>query len=45
MAKIKSTKVQHREESKNLTLSIPKGTTNKDSRAEGCDKYGYPIIY
>ena len=38
-------KVQHQEGSGNPTPSKPKGTTKKDSRAEGYDKDGYPIIY
>ena len=45
MAKINSTKLQHQEESENTTPSKPKRTTNKDSRCEGYDKDGHPIIY
>ena len=45
MAKIDRTKLQHQEESKNPTLSKPKGITKKDSCDEGYDEYGYPIIY
>ena len=45
MEKINSTKVQHQEESGNPTSSKPKGTTKKNSRAEGYDNDVYPIKY
>ena len=40
MAKINITKLQHQEESENTTLSKPKVTNKKDSRAEIYDKDG-----
>ena len=45
MTKTNSKKNQNQEEGGNPTPSKPKGTTKKDSRAEGYDKDGYPIIY
>ena len=45
MAKINSKQIQHQEESENSTLYKPKGTTKKDSHAEGYDKDRYPIIH
>ena len=45
MAKINSTKLQNQEDSEEAIPSKPKVTTNKNSPADGYDKYGYPIIY
>ena len=45
MEKIYSKDVQHQEESGKPTVSKPKRTTKKYSRAEGYNKDRYPIIY